>query len=157
MASDRPNVVKVRVQIFIDVNSFTGRSTRVTSDAPDIPERVLHFISKHIDSVPQLEALLLLWQEPHKAWSVDEIASRVYVSRELGQQILRSLQSRQLAMQDDGDVYRYSAAWDASGTLMAEVVSTYRRHLVPIATFIHSRGSASVRDFARAFDLKKDR
>lgn len=133
------------------------RHTSVTTDTPDIPERVLRFLSERIDAVPQLEALLLLWQEPSKAWSVDEIARRVYVSPETSQQILRSLQTRQLAISDDGAGYRYSAAWDGSGTLMAEVASTYRRHLVRIATFIHSGASASVRDFARAFHLKKDR
>jgi hypothetical protein len=129
----------------------------VTKDIPEISERVLRFLSERIDTVPQLEALLLLWQEPSKPWGAAEIAGRVYVSPETGQQILRSLQARQLAISDGEISYRYSADWDGSGTLMAEVASTYRRHLVRIATFIHSRGSASVRDFARAFDLKKDR
>jgi hypothetical protein len=128
----------------------------VTTDAPDIPERVLRFISESIHTVPQLEALLLLWQEPEKSWSADEIASRTYVSLETGQQILRSLQARQLAT-GDGTHYRYSPAWDSSGTLMAEVSRTYRRHLVRITTFIHTGPSTSVRDFARAFDFKKDR
>ncbi len=117
----------------------------------------MRFLSERIDTVPQLEALLLLWQEPGKSWGAAEIAGRVYVSLETGQQILRSLQARQLATNDGGTSYRYSAEWDGSGALMAEVASTYRRHLVRIATFIHSRGSASVRDFARAFELKKDR
>jgi hypothetical protein len=40
---------------------------------------------------------------------------------------------------------------------MPEVAAAYRRHLVPLATFIHSRASTAVREFARAFDLKKDR
>ncbi len=129
----------------------------MTKDAPDIPERVLRFISETIDTVPQLEALLLLWEEPDKSWSPDEIASRVYVSREVSQQILRSLETRQLAINEVDARYRYSAAWDSSGTLMPDVASTYRRHLVRIATFIHSGASTSVRDFARAFNLKKDR
>lgn len=129
----------------------------MTKDAPDISETVLRFISERIDTVPQLEALLLLWQEPGKSWTAEEIARRVYVSPETARQILRSLQARQLATDEDGPCYRYSAAWDGSGTLMAEVASTYRRHLVRIATFIHSGASASVRDFARAFDFKKER
>ena len=127
----------------------------MTTDAPDIPERVLRFLAETVDTVPQLEALLLLWQEPGKSWSAEEIAGRVYVSPETGQQILRSLETRRLAVSEGGS-YRYSSAWDGSGTLMAEVASTYRRHLVRIATFIHSGASASVRDFARAFNLKKD-
>ena len=36
-------------------------------------------------------------------------------------------------------------------------VSSYRRHVVRIATFIHAGASQAVREFARAFDLKKER
>jgi hypothetical protein len=127
-------------------------------NAPEISERVLRFIAESVDSVPQIEALLLLWQEPDKGWSVDDIAARIYVTRETAQSILRSLQVRQLATFDNpASSYRYSAAWDTSGTLMAEVAAVYRRQLVRVTTIIHSGASSSVRAFARAFDLKKDR
>jgi hypothetical protein len=39
---------------------------------------------------------------------------------------------------------------------MSEVASEYARHLVPIATLIHRGASSAVKEFARAFDLKKD-
>lgn len=53
--------------------------------------------------------------------------------------------------------FRYSPDWDPSGTLMTKVTAFYRRHLVQMTAFMHSGASASVRDFARAFDLKKRR
>jgi hypothetical protein len=130
---------------------------RVTTDATDISDRVLRFLAENIDTVPQLEALLLLWQEPSKSWTADEIAGRVYVTRETGQLILRALQARRLATSDDLLLFRYSKDWDESGTLIDELATTYRRHLVRIATLIHNGASSSVRDFARAFDLKRDR
>jgi hypothetical protein len=40
---------------------------------------------------------------------------------------------------------------------MAEIDSAYSRRLVMITKLIHSGASSSVRDFARAFELKKDR
>lgn len=129
----------------------------MTTDATDISDRVLRFLAENIDTVPQLEALLLLWQESSKSWTADEIASRVYVSRDTGQLILRALQARRMATSDDQALFRYSKDWDETGTLMAEVASAYRRHLVRVATFIHSSASTSVRDFARAFNLKRDR
>ena len=71
----------------------------------------------------------------------------------------RSLQRHQLVTAEPVSAvrYRYNTQWDASGEVMAEVAASYRRHLVPLATFIHSRASTAVREFARAFDLKKDR
>jgi hypothetical protein len=126
---------------------------------PGVPEQVLQFIAEKIDTVPQLEALLLLWENAQRDWSEQEVAARIYVSNEAAASILQALQRRQLVAITSGASakYRYSTDWDPSGELMSEVAGTYRRHLVPLATYIHSRASSAVREFARAFDLKKER
>jgi hypothetical protein len=127
-------------------------------NSPDIPARVLHFLAEKIDSVPQLEALLLMWESPQRSWSEDELAGRIYVSRQVASLILQSLQRQQLVSVEPATAqYRYNAQWDPTGEIIPEVAASYRRHLVPLATFIHSRASTAVREFARAFDLKKDR
>jgi hypothetical protein len=127
--------------------------------SPEIPARVLQFLAERIDTVPQLEALLLLWESPQRQWSEEDLAGRIYVKRQVAAAILQSLQRQQLVVAESAATvrYRYNPQWDPSGELMPEVAATYRRHLVPIATFIHSRASTAVREFARAFDLKKDR
>lgn len=126
---------------------------------PEIPARVLQFLAERIDSVPQLEALLLLWENPQRQWSEEELAARIYVSRPVAATILQALLRQQLVTAESvpSTRYRYNPQWDAAGETMEEVAASYRRHLVPIATFIHSRASTAVREFARAFDLKKDR
>ena len=125
---------------------------------PDIPEHVLQFLAEKIDTVPQLEALLLLWENPGRAWSQGEISARIYVAAETAVSVLQALQRRQLISIEGEDAaqYRYEPSWDSAG-LMEQVAAAYRRHLIPVATFIHSKASPSVREFARAFDLKKDR
>jgi len=125
----------------------------------DIPARVLQFLAERIDTVPQLEALLLLWENPQRLWSEEELVARVYVSRPVAAQILQALQRQLLVTTESAQAthYRYNPQWDPSGEVMPEVASAYRRHLVQLATFIHSRASTAVREFARAFDLKKDR
>lgn len=127
--------------------------------SPEIPARVLQFIAERIDTVPQLEALLLLWEDPQRLWSEEELAGRIYVGRQVAATILQSLQRQQLVTAEPAPAvhYRYNPLWDPSGEVMPEVAAAYRRHLVPLATFIHSRASTAVREFARAFDLKQDR
>lgn len=127
-------------------------------NAPDISEPVLKFIANKIDTVPELEALLLLWQEPSRLWRVEEVAQRLYVRTDAAAAILRALQTRQLAAgEGQPPLYRYSGDWDESGSLMSEVAETYRHNLVRVATLIHSGASSAVREFARAFTLKKER
>jgi hypothetical protein len=127
--------------------------------SPQIPGRVLQFLAERIDTVPQLEALLLLWENPQRLWSEEELAARIYVGRPVAATILQALQRQQLVTCESGPAqrYGYNPQWDPSGEVMPEVAAAYRRHLVQLATFIHSRASTAVREFARAFDLKKDR
>lgn len=126
---------------------------------PDLPDNVLQFLAEKIDSVPQLEALLLLWENRGRSWSEGELAARIYVKSEEALSILSALQRRGLVAIEGVQPprYRYDDAWDRGGDLMSQVATTYRRHLIPVATLIHSRAPSSVREFARAFDLKKDR
>lgn len=124
-----------------------------------IPRNVLQFIAEKIDTVPELETLLLLRETETHHWSEDEVAARVYVARETARSILEALQRRRLIIVAGEDPlrYRYSPAQDGTRELVTEVATAYRQHLVPMATFIHSKASVAVHEFARAFDLKKDK
>lgn len=125
---------------------------------PAISQQVLHFIAEQIDTVPQLECLLLLYQHDSRLWIDEEVAARIYIPSATARSILQTLGRRGLiATEGDPPRYRFDPNGSASGELMRQIASEYQRHLVPIATFIHSKASASVREFARAFDLKKDR
>lgn len=123
----------------------------------DISQDVLDFIVRRIDSVPHLEALLLLWENPASAWSEDEVAARVYVGRDRARIILADLARNGLIQARPGHpvLHSYNPAWDER-QFMQKVALTYRRHLVHIASFIHAKASSdAVREFARAFELKK--
>ncbi|MGH8250553.1 MAG: MarR family transcriptional regulator [Steroidobacteraceae bacterium] len=126
----------------------------------ELPRDVLQFIADQIDTVPHLEALLLLFEQPSEQWTVDHLAARLYVSKETAGQILQDLQQRRLVKEKPESTvlaYAYDQGWDGTGQLMASVAMTYRRKLTPVAAFIHSKAARSVLEFARAFDLKKDR
>ncbi len=122
----------------------------------EIPDDVLDFISRRIDSVPHLETLLLLWENPSLAWTEEQVSRRVYVSRELARGLLKDIAKLGfiIASVDVPDAYRYEPAWDES-QIMARLADAYRRHLVHIAGLIHSKAaSGAVHEFARAFKFK---
>lgn len=126
--------------------------------APAIPPNVLQFVTENIDTVPELETLLLLREGETRAWSEDEVAARVYVSRAAARGILEALRRKHLVVaQGEPPLYRYQPEQAGKAELIGEVAAAYRLHLVPMATFIHAKAPASVREFARAFDFKKDR
>ncbi len=58
--------------------------------------QVDRFILAEIDSVPHLEALLLLFNSRPKMWSIDEMGQSLYVRNEVASKILESLVQRNL-------------------------------------------------------------
>ena len=129
-------------------------------DQSRIPEHVLRFITEQIDNVPQLEALLLLWESAAPAgWTCEELAARIYVSVPTCSELLAALERRGLveAIGDAPMLYRYRGDWDENGERMSQLAAAYRTHLVEIATLIHTKNPAPLREFARAFELKGGR
>jgi hypothetical protein len=128
--------------------------------AGKLPKDVLQFVADEIDTVPHLEALLLLFEQPAEHWTVERTAARLYVPPEAAARILQDLERRRLVKPVPGaevPEYVYDPEWDVRGRLMADVAAAYRRKLAAVAVFIHTKGSRSVREFARAFDFKKNR
>lgn len=140
------------------MSKFSAEGGDIT-DAGPIPLDVLQFIAEYIDTVPHLEALLLLHSRPAEQWTADHTAARLYVSTESAAGILRDLEQRKLVHKRlDAPIveFVYDAAWDKSGQLMTKISLAYAKHLTAIATLIHRKAPRPVLEFARAFELKKD-
>jgi predicted ArsR family transcriptional regulator len=124
---------------------------RKSSDA-----EVIQFILDQVESVPHLEALLLLRSTRPRKWTVEELSKRLYITREAVRILLDDLIRRRLLLVDSADSTYYYAAPEEQDRLIGSVDETYRRQLVRVSQLIHSKPSAAVRDFARAFRFTKD-
>lgn len=123
---------------------------------PDaLSPEVLRFLEQNIDSVPHLEALLLLWQSLPAEWQPAEVAARIYVPTGRGLAILDDLARRGFAVKSETAAggFAFNAAGPAAMQVPA-VAAAYGNQLVAVSTFIHSKGPASILEFARAFQLK---
>jgi hypothetical protein len=121
-------------------------------------EQVDRFIVEEIDSVPQLEALLLFWNNRPKVWSCESMAKALYVSPDVTRDLLKRLAQRRLITEVDGSTEQFALDADSQEKqqLLASVDAIYRRELVRISNMIHSKASRGVRDFANAFRFKKE-
>ncbi|HEY3458214.1 MAG TPA: hypothetical protein VGK64_26775 [Bryobacteraceae bacterium] len=123
-------------------------------------EEIYRFILNQIDSVPQMEALLLVWESRPKKWAENEIAERLYIGIDAVRNIMQELVRRRLLAADtqqSAKQYFYESKPEDLDGLIEVVAATYRRDLVRVSTFIHTKASSAVRDFARAFKFTKER
>lgn len=112
------------------------------------------FLLAEIDSIPHLEAILLLWKSRPRHWSIEELSHSLYVPFDRTNAIAHDLERREVIVVEQESCWynpSYRHDW-----MIAEVDRAYRRELVRITNLIHSKASPSVREFARAFRLKKD-
>lgn len=124
-----------------------------------VPEELVYkFIADEIDTVPHLEALLMLWNSRPKQWLVDEMAKALYVPRETSQRILQELTRRGLiSASSEPERYSYEHQSEEKDALLHSLDVIYRRELVRVSRMIHAKAPAAVREFARAFRFTKDK
>lgn len=119
-----------------------------------IPEDVRRFLLQCIDSVEQLEVLLLLHGAPAEAWSAEAVAQALYSNPDSIARRLAGLHANGLVAPVQSS-YRYhpkSAELGATVTLLAQ---TYRQRRVAVITVIASKPMENVRAFSEAFRLRK--
>ena len=126
----------------------------------EIPSRaeVDRFILASIDSVPHLEALLLLWRNPSEQWTVDGVAKRLWIDREDTRSILNDLARNQFLSVIAGEPEEYTFRMDPGNDwILRGVADIYRQEMIRISTMIHAKPSSAVRAFARAFRFTKEK
>lgn len=121
----------------------------------NISAEVLRFLAERIDTVPHLEALLIIWQSG-RSWDAVELSARIYIPQPATQLLLQDLQRAGLLASENSARFGFHAAEDIL-QLMPQVDTAYRRNISRVSTLIHHKASSSVREFARAFDFRKDR
>lgn len=112
------------------------------------------FLLERIDSVTQLEALLLLRREGRPR-PTSAIARALYVPESVAQQELTALQQRELLAVDTG-IWRYAPADPALEAMVEELAQTYSRALIPVTNIVHGN-PLRLRRFADAFKFRKDK
>ncbi|QGZ38634.1 transcriptional regulator [Pseudoduganella flava] len=116
-----------------------------------IPDDIRRFIVQCIPSVPFLEALLLLRENPHQAWDAAALAQRLYLDAATAERLLAELTSAGLAAQRDGQGHGYAPRAPELAARVDELADVYRRHLVEVSTLIHRKSNRKAQAFAEAF------
>ena len=119
-----------------------------------IPAQLRDFIIQSIDSVGQLEALLLLRGDPEQTWGVGQLARRLYVNESEAAAILAHLVAQDFATEQERS-YRYLRV-GKHAAVIDQLAEAYARQLIAITNIIHTK-PRGIRAFADAFKIKRDK
>ena len=119
-----------------------------------LPHDLLEFLARHIDSIAQLEALLIARAAPDTVWDAQSASKRLYIGEQESSDTLAHLAEHGLLIRELAG-YKFcpqSPELSRGVELLAEY---YKRHLIPITNLIHAK-PRRIRQFADAFKLRKD-
>ena len=124
-----------------------------------LPDDVHRFILSSIESVEQLEVLLLMQGAPDTSWTPEAIAQELYSTPSSIRGRLDALSRQELVVPEGStSAFRYHPTSAALAATINRVAECYRQRRVAVITLIASKPLENVRAFSDAFRLrKKDR
>lgn len=124
-----------------------------------IPEEVAHLIHESIQSVMEVEILLLMHGRTQVDWSPDEIARALYLDGNSVSDMLTALVRRGLiGARRDGPRTRFvfEPASPEVARAIDTLATTYAERRVAITGLIYAKPQDPLRDFSDAFRLRKE-
>lgn len=117
------------------------------------------FIAAEIQSLEQLEILLLLSGNPHKWWTSGGVYEVVKSSLPSVEGRLKEMANRKVLITDAEGRYQFAPAHQDYWKLVSELREAYKERSVKVVQAIYSARSTApdaVQEFARAFRVRKD-
>lgn len=123
-----------------------------------LSNQVKEFIAQYIDSVAQLEILLLLQTNRQQEWSADALARELRIEPTGAANELSQLAARRLLTSIPGDPlkYRYDPHNESLDAAVVGVAQAYLVRRVTVISLIFSKPTDKLRVFADAFRIRKE-
>jgi hypothetical protein len=123
-----------------------------------ISARVQHFLAAHVESVLELEVLLLLRERPERSWTAAELAQDLKIDAAWAGGQLGKLAADKILQRggENSGQYRYAPASPEMDAVIGEVANAYASHRVTIIGLIFSKPTSTLKTFADAFRIRKE-
>lgn len=125
----------------------------------NVAPEVATFLADHIDSVLELELLLALRADGARGWTASELAKELKIDAAWAAEQMAKFHARGLLARTDQPeaAYRYAPQSPQLDATVASVAAAYATHRVSIIGLIFSKPTSTLKSFADAFRIRKDK
>jgi hypothetical protein len=120
-----------------------------------LPDEVHRFLSLHIDSVEELEVLLLVRRSPGRSWSAGDMARELYSHPTSIEQRFHHLLGSGLLRESAPGHVQYAPRSAELDQVVARVADAYHERRVAVISLIASKPIENVKAFSDAFRIRK--
>lgn len=122
-----------------------------------ISEHIKRFILTSVDSVPHLEAVLLMRYDQGMNWDAKIIAQKLYISPKKAQEILDELCASNFIKRDTPSTYCYEPDSFELKNILDDVADIYAKNLIEVTKLIHSKTDKQAQQFGDAFKWQTEK
>lgn len=124
--------------------------------AKGFSDKTEQFILNCVDSVEQIDILLLLFSE-QSPWTAESISKELRTSVNSAQKRLHSLEKLNLVKRDaHANTYQFDFEHKNNSDLVTDLQSAYKTHKYKIIQMIFDKPQKPIKHLAEAFRLKQD-
>jgi hypothetical protein len=123
----------------------------------EIPANVRGFLHDHVESVVQVEVLLLLHAEPARAFCGADVVAALRVEPSWAEAQLSNLCGRGILAEAGPGAYRFAPRSAEVADAVAGLARAYADRRVTVIGLIYAKPSEPLRSFADAFRLRKEK
>ena len=121
----------------------------------DIPQDVVRFLAEHIDSVVQLEVLLLVQSRSTMAWQAQDVATQLRISPDWTEAAMAKLAGAGILAVESAR-YRYAPRTPELLKTIESLSAAYEDRRVSVISLIFSKPPDPIRQFTDAFRFRKE-
>jgi hypothetical protein len=127
------------------------------SDTVEVPARVVAFVRQHVETLEQLEVLMLLIKSPERWWDAAAVAEALGISRQSTRDALERLASGNLlAVSITTEVrYQFQPGTAALREVSEEFAEACRTNRIAVFRIVTDTQRRVMQDFADAFRLRR--
>lgn len=120
----------------------------------DLPDVVTRDVDAYIDNLDALEVVMLLYREQSRAWTADQVASRLRISARVARRELERMSTRGIAIL--GDAFRFDGSDPERAAAVARIGAIYSTRRIELINYVASQTLKRIQSIADAFRIKKD-
>jgi hypothetical protein len=134
-----------------------SRRARVPDRPPHLPPDVVELLSERLESIAQLEVLLLLQRTAPQAWDAQHLSEELRIEPAGAEDQLRTLVEQGLVVPLPGSaLYRFEPQTNDLAKAVEALAACYADRRVSVVAQLYSKPTRRIHSFADAFVIRRD-
>lgn len=128
------------------------------TDKVDLADVVARDVDQYVDSLDSLEVVVLLFRDPGRAWSPEQVAQTLRISVRTARREIERMRTRGIARPVQGEDGRlqFDTSDADKAAAVARIAATYGTRRIELINYVASQTLKRIQSISDAFRLRKD-